>query len=86
MLATFSNPANCTDGEVRLSGGSSSLEGRVEICANRAWGTVCGTSNRRFVEANVVCRQLGHSAFGKNCIIITLASVGVVKYSCLLYV
>ena len=73
MLATFSNPANCTDGEMRLSGGSSPLEGRVEICANRAWGTVCGTSNRRFREANVVCRQLGHSAFGKNCIIITLS-------------
>ena len=34
---------------------------------------MCGTSNRRFVEANVVCRQLGHSAFGKNRVMITLA-------------
>ena len=66
ILATFSNPANCPDGEMRLFGGSSPLEGRVEICANRAWGTVCGNSLWRFREANVVCRQLGHSAFGKD--------------------
>ena len=65
FLATFSNPANCTDGEIRLFGGSSPLEGRVEICANRAWGTVCGQSTWRFREANVVCRQLGYSAFGE---------------------
>ena len=67
MLATFSDPANCADGEMRLFGGSSPLEGRVEICANRAWGTVCGNFRWRFREANVVCRQLGHSAFGKDC-------------------
>ena len=65
MLATFNDHANCTDGEMRLFGGSSPLEGRVEICANRAWGTVCGQFTWRFSEANVVCRQLGHSAFGE---------------------
>ena len=65
ISATFSDHANCTDGEMRLFGDSSPLEGRVEICANRAWGTVCGQSTWRFTEANVVCRQLGYSVFGE---------------------
>ena len=65
VLASFSNPANCTDGELRLFGGSSSFEGRVEICANKAGGTVCVHSTWRV--SNVVCRQLGHSVIGKDC-------------------
>ena len=48
---------NCTEGTVRLQGGTSS-RGRVEICYNNTWGTICNdfwdTS-----EARVVCRQLG---------------------------
>ncbi len=49
--------ANCTDGEIRLVNGTNILEGRVEICLNSAWGTVC---DRLFSEddAIVVCRQL----------------------------
>ena len=48
----------CTDGDLRLVGGIESYEGRVEICLNNKWGTVCdnfwGTP-----DAAVVCRQLG---------------------------
>ena len=57
-------PANCSDGEVRLVNGSHSLEGRVEICLNSAWGTVC---DERFNEdvATVICRQLNHRINGK---------------------
>lgn len=53
----------CNNGDVRLSGGSSLLVGRVEVCVNRTWGTVCGDLWSD-VHASVVCRQLGHSVNG----------------------
>ena len=45
-----------------MNGSAPSLyEGRVEICFNRVWGTICGNDwDSR--EATVVCRQLGISA------------------------
>ena len=59
------NTENCTQGQVRLAGGQSQNEGRVEVCANNLWGTVCDDNfdNR---EAEVVCRQLGYDAIGKT--------------------
>jgi hypothetical protein len=51
----------CIEGEVRLAGGNSS-SGRVEVCANEEWGTVCGDGWSN-TEARLVCRQLGFSRF-----------------------
>ena len=48
---------NCTDGQLRLVGGANSSEGRVEVCLNRAWGSVCEQGFTK-EEATVVCRQL----------------------------
>ena len=49
---------NCSTGEVRLNG-SSPLEGRVEICINNAWGTICG-NRLSSSDPRVICRSLGY--------------------------
>ena len=53
----------CIHGEVRLVEGINSLEGRVEICRNDMWGTVCH-SRWDSTDAATVCRQLGLSSIG----------------------
>ena len=51
--------SSCNDGDVRLVGGNTENEGRVEVCINNAWGTVCHNS-WGYQDANVVCGQLGY--------------------------
>ena len=62
MPAIYVPPGLCNDGQVRLVGGTLINEGRVEVCFNETWGTVCDDLFTN-VDANVACGQLGYSRF-----------------------
>ncbi len=53
----------CANGDIRLQGGTNEREGRIEICNDETWGTVC---DRLFTipDGDVACRQLGFAPIG----------------------
>ena len=51
----------CNDWDIRLVNGPTSLEGRVEVCFNNTYGSVCHDLWNEN-DARVVCRQLGFSS------------------------
>ena len=51
--------SNCTTGKVRLADGATEYEGRVEVCENGVWGSVCNRySSVR--NAYTLCHELGY--------------------------
>ena len=59
IIVTHVSFSNCTTGEIRLTNGTTEYEGRVEVCINGVWGTVCD-SGWYTTEAYAVCHQLGY--------------------------
>ena len=57
--------AGCTHGAVRLIGGAYSFEGRVEVCVNGLWGTVCHDLWSS-TDAALGCKFFGYSTYGKS--------------------
>ncbi len=61
---------NCEHNTVRLVDGktdtlSQKMDGRLEICINNAWGSICNNSFR-VVDAQVACRQaIGYDMMGR---------------------
>ena len=50
---------DCEHGSLRLVNGGLTNQGRLEICINFIWGTVCDDLFG-INDAQVVCRQLGY--------------------------
>ena len=47
---------------VRLTGGTTAMDGQVDVCFEGTYSPVCNNGQWSVSEASVVCRQLGFSA------------------------
>ena len=66
----------CVYGDIRLAGGDTAREGRVEVCINNTWTAAC---NRYYFtwdddEAKVICRQITGER-NPSMFVITLSAV-----------
>ncbi len=55
----------CTTGDLRLEGSNDISKGRVEICYENLWGTICD-DYWDSTSAGVVCKQLGFFLTGNQ--------------------
>ena len=68
MSLSLFTEATCDDsdhGAVRIVGGNRPYRGRLEVCMDERWGTVCD-DDWTTEDAYVACRQLGYEGQGES--------------------
>ena len=63
----------CVNNQVRLVDGAVPSQGRVEVCLDQQWGTVCD-DDWDTTDVNILCKQLGYSRFSKIMCICVIAT------------
>ena len=67
--------APCNESDVRLRDGPSKASGRIELCHNGTWGTICSDFWDN-IDASILCKQLGYSPYG-NCLVLIVTYMNV---------
>ena len=57
--------AACTQGDIRLVAGALNNEGRVEVCNQNQWGSVCDMG-WGIADARVACYHAGYSGMAAS--------------------
>ena len=55
--------ATCNDGELKLVGGNTKYEGRLQICFDQRW-TAIDAKGWTMLDTKVACKQLGYQSHG----------------------
>lgn len=69
LMLIFLISAACMEGNIRIADNSThggSIWGRVEVCMDGRYGTICDDSWDS-EDSSVVCNQIGLSPYGMNC-------------------
>ena len=64
LYSELATPPECITSSIRLGDSDTGFEGRVEVCVNGSWSTVCDES-WDYQDAVVTCTQLGLPSYGK---------------------
>ena len=64
-FCTHIAPGSCSEGAVRLMDGVIQQEGRIEVCTNGVWGSVCDQAWDK-TDAHVLCQELGYAELGNK--------------------
>ena len=62
-ICVLLDPGNCEEGAIRLADGIIDQEGRVEVCHDGVWSSICDSGWDR-TDAYIICQQLGYAETG----------------------